>query len=163
MKGILLLGLISIGIGLISLFSISRSWGEAGSKDWPTTVGRVAGFHIEEKGSGFRTPDQFIVNVTFVYNYGGQTRTGFQAYSEHDYRDAARMESIYVPGARVAVWVDPSDPSRAVVRTDEAPPQSPIAISGLLAGLAGIGLLGWSGYGLLFGRRNERRFAGSSR
>ena len=73
------------------------------------------------------------------------------------------MESIYVPRARVAVWVDPNDPSRAVVRTEEAPPQNPSVISGLLAGLAGIGLLGWSGYGLMFGRRNERRYVGSSR
>jgi len=73
----------------------------------------------ESTDSDGRTSVTYKLDILYRYQFGGRTyhsnRYGFVGGSSSGYygkRDIARR---YRPGSRVTAWVDPSDPSRAVL------------------------------------------------
>lgn len=70
-----------------------------------------------------------------------------------DFRDATTVAALYEPGAPTQVFVDPTNPARAVLRDTEPPPMLPIVLSLLMTvASAVLAAVGWRGWPLIITR-----------
>ena len=116
-----------------------RQWmTELGTRRWPQVQCTVIKSAVIPRGQGSGPYD---LDLRFSYRWAGQTFTSAHYTLEHqpsyDYAVQERIALRYPTGATATCWVDPADPSRAVLAHD--PPTSWAAFPlGLLFILAGI-------------------------
>jgi uncharacterized membrane protein len=125
-------------VGLLA----ARSWTEASCV---VLESRVA-YHAGSKGTTYK-PD-----ILYSYSVGG---TAYQSrrYNMLDvyssgYDGKAEIVARYPPGRQTSCWVDPTDPSRAVLTRDFTP--------GYLAGLLPLIFVAAGGFGLVWALRQSR-------
>ncbi len=118
---ITLVGLAIAAIGASFVFFGIAEWRMAlASRDWTPVEGIVETSELHEhsvpSGSG-STSRQTYFDIAYRYEVDGVDRVGRRvAYTvtmgESQHRERAAR---YLPGAAVTVWVDPGDPTRAVL------------------------------------------------
>ncbi len=160
----IVLGLVMVGIGVFSALELlDRKEALNVREDWPQTVGRVLDTRVE-RIDGYRSSDTYEVRINFDYTYQGVFYVNSQTYSTgSDSNQARRDEAVYTAGQRVAVWVNPEDPTVAAVRPDEVLAGNFWVAAGQIIGLGGVGIIGWSAYVLWNHRRGKSTGVASSR
>jgi hypothetical protein len=125
--------------GVVELLR-ARAWRRA-----PGTVlgSGVAGYQTQATGGHMGAHVQRAV-FAYSYEFDGRTYTGHRAafgtplgFGMGLGAIASRQAARYEPGEEVDVWVDPADPSRAVLRRS-APSSVLIAALGVALGIAGV-------------------------
>ncbi len=101
------------GYYLIQVISASRA------KGWPVVTGTVTSSRVEQTPS-LRLGPNYKPRVEYAYAIGGVTYRGDQLRFDDDpyaFRSSATSRLVgYAPGASIAVYYDPDDPSNSVLK-----------------------------------------------
>ncbi len=118
-------------------------WARHQSLAWPALEAEVVRSRVLERTDKYGTSDW--PDVGYRYVVGGKDYTGSLVRfgpTEFDRQGAEATVQVYPPGARIRAWVDPHDPTRAVLDRDRVSAQAAwkLVFGGSLL-FAGLGML----------------------
>jgi len=146
-RGKLIFCLVILLIGLSVQFLLSWAlWRDLAPSLWDETVCTVRASSIVDPATPYDT--EYRVRVEYAYEHDGvehvSTQIGRSYTGDSDYRTAFELEARLAEGAEVPCFVDPDDPSEAVLVHRVAWSIVPIMLLPLLFIFFGIvGLVGW--------------------
>lgn len=142
------------GLGLLWLVLIGPALSSWRARSWVGADCEVVASHVATHSG--EDSDTYSVEILYRYTYGGReyhsNRYHFFSGSTSGYESKARVVEAHPAGHRFTCWVDPDEPSEAVVARGLGA-QSWIAVVPLVFVAAGGGGVVWA----LAGRRRKRR------
>ncbi len=131
----------AVGLGMIWFLTVKPFLRVLDAKTWPEVPATVVESHVDSSSDSDGTTYRAI--VTYHYLYEGRelesTRYDFSTAYSSGYEGKAEIVAQYPAGARTVCYVDPTDPTEAVLSRTFSPMYL-IGLFGLL--FAGPGLLG---------------------
>jgi hypothetical protein len=125
------------GGALIVLIMARFQWLGYHSRNWPTTMGRIATCKVMRR-RGSRGEPAGTVRVTLAYEVAGKSylggRIGYHGAEGGTLAEAESLARLFAEGSEVTVYYDPKNPRRAILQ----PGTSPML---LMAMLIGVGFL----------------------
>ena len=161
-------GIVCAAIGLLfTVVCVSVMSKANDSESWPTVEGTVLESKVvkkEEKNDDGETTIMYTADVAYRYDFGGRSyksaKVSHVKSSSSSSAEAETTAARYAPGRRVRVFVNPSDPSDAVLETSAGGGPVLGIVFGVIFMLVGVGVI-------VAGRRPapvpERRFMPSRR
>jgi hypothetical protein len=118
--GISLFFLFFFAMGSLFEVFIIREFGRAaGQRSWKKVPCTIVRSDVEERND---SEEPFAFVVSFEYEYGGRSRTGGaykRSYTASDtYTKAQRLAQRYRPGLETSCYVNPKNPSEAVLKQE---------------------------------------------
>jgi len=106
-----------VGVTLTHMLVIKPLLGLLAARSWPAVPCEVVSSEVESHDSDDGTT--YSVEITYRYIVDGRTylsnRTSFVKMSTSGYREKADIVAAHPPGARVTCYVNPADPTDAVL------------------------------------------------
>ncbi len=145
-----------VGMGMFYGITVRTSLMVLKARNWPTVTCTVVSSQVRTHSGNHGST--YSVDVLYAYRMNGRdykvNRYGFMGGSSSGYAGKQAVVSRYPPGARVICYVDPADPTQAVLERGF----TPIMLIGLLPLLfIGVGVLGF----ISFWRKSRRLSVGS--
>jgi hypothetical protein len=116
--------LLTVGALVALAHGVWMAWVATSSRGWPTAPGQILEARVESRRiapADLGVPEKHRAAVRYRYTVHGEdfegTRVSFGDFIWTQFRlSAARLVAELDPGAVVAVYYDPSQPKRAVLR-----------------------------------------------
>ncbi|HSN86301.1 MAG TPA: DUF3592 domain-containing protein [Thermoanaerobaculia bacterium] len=111
---------LAVGLGLSWFILAKPLMGLLAARSWTETTCVVQASRVEESSDSDGSTYKPVIDYTYTYN-GGEYRSSryqFVDFSSSGYQGKADVVARYPPGARTACYVNPEDPSEAVLMRD---------------------------------------------